>query len=432
MEPHVSPGTEVARLRRCVRDLVSVLALPAMWSCRDPSQIGRTLLDVLPEMLQLDLLYVQVHDVIGQAGSPRAWIAPSVASVRTEEIAEALRRSLGANLQQWPSLGKLVIGDISLTVVPLRIGLQGELGVIVAGARRADFPEETERLLLTVATNQAVLGLHDARLLNEQRRVTTELERRVARITSLGALTASIAHEVNQPLFGILTNAGTCLRMLGADPPNIEGARETARRTIRDGNRASEVITKLRALYNRKAFTPQLVDLNEAAREVIALSMSDLQRNRVVLRTEFALGLPLVTGDRVQLQEVVLNLLRNASDAMSAVRDRPRALLVRTDRDAADRVRLSVQDVGVGFEPEAADRLFAAFYTTKHDGMGMGLSVSRSIIERHGGRLWATPNHGPGATFAFSLPRDLKAPRRTRRVESVRPPARDRRQLRRT
>jgi PAS domain S-box-containing protein len=226
----------------------------------------------------------------------------------------------------------------------------------------------------------------------------------VARVTSLGALTASIAHEVSQPLLGIITNASTCLRMLAADPPNVDGARETARRTIRDGNRASDVITRLRALFSKKEATTESVDLNEATREVIALSLSELQRNRVILRTELADDLSLVTGDRVQLQQVVLNLLQNASDAMSGVDDRPRQLLIRTEREEVDRVRLSVQDAGVGLDPQAMDRLFEAFYTTKNDGMGMGLSVSRSIIERHRGCLWAAPNDGPGATFSFSIP----------------------------
>jgi signal transduction histidine kinase len=217
-------------------------------------------------------------------------------------------------------------------------------------------------------------------------------------------LTASIAHEVNQPLSGIITNASTCLRMLAANPPNLDGARETARRTIRDGNRASDVITRLRALFSKKDATTESVDLNEAAREVVALSLSRLQRNRVIVRPELASDLPTVTGDRVQLQQVILNLLLNASDAMSGVDDRPRQLVIKTERDEGDSVRLTVQDAGVGLEPQGLDRLFEAFYTTKSSGMGIGLSVSRSIIERHHGRLWATSNNGPGATFSFSIP----------------------------
>jgi C4-dicarboxylate-specific signal transduction histidine kinase len=190
---------------------------------------------------------------------------------------------------------------------------------------------------------------------------------RVARVTTLGAMAASIAHEVNQPLSGIITNASTCLRMLGADPPNVDGARETARRTIRDGNRASEVITRLRTLFSKRGPTTESVGLNEAIREVIALSLSELQRNRVILRYELADDLPPVSGDRVQLQQVILNLLRNASDAMSTVDDRPRELFIRTECDEGDRVRLSVKDAGVGFDPQSAERVFESFYTTKDD-----------------------------------------------------------------
>jgi signal transduction histidine kinase len=218
-------------------------------------------------------------------------------------------------------------------------------------------------------------------------------------------LTASIAHEINQPLSGIITNAGTCLRMLNGDPPNVDGARETARRTIRDGNRVSDVIKRLRALFSKKEFTLEPLDLNEATREVIALSLSDLQRNRVILRLELAEDLPLVIGDRIQLQQVTLNLLRNASDAMVGVEDRPRHLLIRTQREGVDGVRLTVQDTGTGVRPRDFERLFEPFYTTKSGGMGIGLSVSRSIMERHRGRLWAEPNEGPGATFSFSIPR---------------------------
>ena len=245
---------------------------------------------------------------------------------------------------------------------------------------------------------------------------------RVARVTSLGVLTASIAHEVNQPLSGIVTNASTCLRMLAADPPNVDGARETARRTIRDGNRASEVITRLRSLFGKKEATAESVDLNEAAREVIALSLSELQGRQVILRPELADDLPRVTGDRVQLQQVILNLLRNASDAMSAVHDRPRELVIRTERDGAG-VRMSVQDAGVGLDSQSVDKLFQAFYTTKEDGMGIGLSVSRSIIESHQGRLWAAPNDGPGVTFSFSIPRGPDGMTGPHSLGGIRPPA---------
>jgi hypothetical protein len=226
----------------------------------------------------------------------------------------------------------------------------------------------------------------------------------VARVTTLNALTASIAHEINQPLSGVMTNAGTCQRMLSADPPNVEGALETVRRTIRDGHRASEVITRLRALYSKKDISFEPMDLNEATREVMLLCTSDLQHNRVILRPELAEDLPPIAGDRVQLQQVILNLLRNASDAMSTIEDRPRELVIRTERDDDDRVRLSVRDTGMGIDAQVADRLFEAFYTTKTDGMGMGLSVSRSIIEAHCGRLWATNNDGPGSTFSFGVP----------------------------
>jgi len=233
----------------------------------------------------------------------------------------------------------------------------------------------------------------------------SELEH-MARVTTLSVLSASIAHELSQPLAGIITNASTSLRMLDRDPPNVAGARETARLTLRDGNRATEVIGRLRALFSKKEFTLESVDLNEAIREVLSLSSTELRRNRVILQPILADDLPSVMGDRVQLQHVVLNLLRNASDAMVGVDDRPRTLLIRTEREAASDVRVAVRDSGSGLEPQNITKLFDAFYTTKIGGMGVGLSVSRSIVERHNGRLWAEPNDGPGATFVFSIPLD--------------------------
>ena len=173
---------------------------------------------------------------------------------------------------------------------------------------------------------------------------------------------------------------------------------------IRDGNRAADVIARVRALFAKKESAIEAVDLKEVTREVMALSLSDLQRNRVVLQSELAEDLPAITGDRIQLQLVILNLLRNACDAMIDVHDRPRQLLVRTEREDGDRVRVSVRDAGVGVDPHKVDKLLDAFYTTKTDGMGIGLSISRSIIEKHHGRLWAEANDGPGATFSFSIP----------------------------
>jgi PAS domain S-box-containing protein len=704
VQPEPASG-EVMHLQRCINDLVSLLALPAIWSGGEPSQILQTLLEALLRMLRLDLVCVQLKDPVGEAHVEIVRIAELRGAMPpVHKICEALSQSLNDDSRKWPPLLRNLMGEGDVSIVPLPLGLQGELGVLVAAVERTDFPRQTEALLLSVAANQASIGIQEARLLSDQKRVASELDQRVvqrtaelaaaneelkkelaerrlveeklgqeererkrsevrkaaivdaaldcivtidhdgcitefnpsaehtfgyrrdevlgkhladviipaslrekhrqgfarylatgearvlgkrielmavradgsefpvelaitriplegppsftgylrditerklaeqalrrseaflaeaqnlshtgsfswrvatdeitwseqlyriyelesgvpvtlelirtrvhpedltlyermveearvggsdfewhyrllmpdhsikymhalaqatldqdgqleyiaavqdvtarrlaeeardqarsqlthvARVTTLGTLTASIAHELNQPLSGIVTNASTCMRMLAADPPNVDGARETARRTIRDGNRASEMITRLRALFGKKSATLQSLDLNEAVREVIALSLSELQKNRVIVRPELSPDLPLVTGDRVQLQQVILNLLRNASDAMGTIDDRPRDLLIRTEPDDNDRVRLSVGDVGIGFEPQAADKLFEAFYTTKNEGMGIGLSVSRSIIERHQGRLWATPNDGPGVTFSFSIP----------------------------
>jgi len=250
-----------------------------------------------------------------------------------------------------------------------------------------------------------VLDLTERRLAQEAlTRASTELAH-VSRIAALSALTASIAHEVNQPLAGIITNAGACLRMLDADPPNVDGARRTARRTIRDGNRAADVVTRLRSLFGKRELTLDPLDLNDAAREVVALLSNDFRQNRIAVRTELAEDLPPVAGDRIQLQQVILNLLRNASDAMCEVHDRPRNLLIRTQSEDGASARLTVRDTGVGLSQPDVGSLFDAFSTTKTGGMGIGLFVSRSIIEKHHGRLWAESNPGtPGAAFSISIP----------------------------
>ncbi len=571
-----SPAAEIKQLQRCINDLVGMIALPAIWHAGEPSQIVETLLDVLLRVLSLEFAYARLNDAFSEAPVEILRIAESSKfNLPPQELRNLFGDSFAAPLGSLPQLlNRPGVQDILLFPAPL--GVHGEIGALVFGCDRTDFPGKTESLLLSVALNQASMGLQEARLLNEQKRITTELDRRVAertaelaaanqelrkeiaerklaeeklrqeeqelkrseerwrsvfdnsavgvaltdlnghffatnpvyqqmlgyteqelrqltflditheeyvehnrsligellgggrqqfqiekqyrrkdgqpvwvrnnvsivrgndevprflmalseditqrklsqealanatselakvaRITSLGVLAASIAHEVNQPLSGIITNAGTCLRMLSADPPNIDGARETARRTIRDGHRASDVITGLRTLYSKKEPSPEPMDLNDATREVTALSLSELHRSGVTLRLELADNLPPVVGDRIQLQQVILNLLRNAADAMSTIDDRPREMLIITERDEENQIRLSVRDSGVGLTPQAADKIFAAFYTTKSDGMGIGLSISRSIIEAHRGRIWATPNDGHGSTFSFAIP----------------------------
>ena len=682
----VQSPQEIKRLQRCISDLISVLALPAIWAGGEPSQIVSTLLDSLLGMLSLDFIYLSLHDSAFQGPQQFLRTIPGWDSNSLKRDILGLSEKGNSSVEQ--RVRRLLFADQEISTVSIPLGLQAEIGSMIAGSRRRDFPEQIESVILNIAANQASIGLQEARLLSEQKRLSAELDMRVAqrtrelaemndelreahsqiarseerwrsvfessaigvaitdlnghfiatnpvyqqmlgyseqefreltfvgvthpdylesnmmlirellegvrrqfqiekqyvrkdgglvwvrnsvsivpgtervprflmalsediterkqaeerlrrseaflaeaqylsrigsfawrvatneitwseqlyrifeferdtpvtlerigtrihpedlplfyemaeragravtdfeyehrllmpdtsikylhliahgahdpqgrleyigavqdvthrraaeealsraradlaqvsRITSLATLTASIAHEVNQPLSGIVTNASTCLRMLASDPPNVDGARETARRTIRDGNRASEVITRLRALFGKKEVQYESLDLNEATREVIALFLTERQRAPVVLRAELADHLPPVSGDRVQLQQVILNLLRNASDAMSTIEDRARELLITTHRDDGNRVRLSVKDVGIGFDQDTADQLFQAFYTTKADGMGIGLSVSRSIIEAHQGRLWGATNEGPGATFSFFIP----------------------------
>jgi C4-dicarboxylate-specific signal transduction histidine kinase len=223
-------------------------------------------------------------------------------------------------------------------------------------------------------------------------------------VTTLGELTASIAHEVNQPLAGVVSSGNACLRWLASQPPNIENAKQSAERIIRDANRASEVIQRVRSLAKKAPLQKVWLDINETVLETLVLTRMEVAQHRASLSTELSDDAPLVWTDRIQLQQVILNLVMNAIEAVSAVGDGPRDLLVSTAKHEADGVLLTVRDSGTGLDPEKLDHIFDAFYTTKREGMGMGLAVSRSIIEAHGGRLWASPNEPRGAVFQFTLP----------------------------
>jgi PAS domain S-box-containing protein len=228
----------------------------------------------------------------------------------------------------------------------------------------------------------------------------------MSRVTTLGQMAAAIAHEINQPLAGIVLNGNAALRWLAGESPNLHEAREATHRIVRDGQRAGDVITRLRSLFRRDGTPNESLDINDVVQEVIAITKGEVQKGGVIIRTGMADGLPAITGDRVQLQQLVLNLIMNAVEAMEDVEDRVREIMISTQAGPGAEVLVSVRDSGVGLDPESKEKIFDAFYSTKRVGMGMGLAISRSIIEHHGGRLWAVSNEGPGATFLFFIPLD--------------------------
>jgi PAS domain S-box-containing protein len=274
--------------------------------------------------------------------------------------------------------------------------------VLVARALFESKPDEGVSFVIDITDRKRA---EERLLASEQRFLDAQMElARVTRVTTLGELTVSIAHEVNQPLAGIAANAQAGLKWLDRVPPNLEAARRSAQWVIDDVNRASEVVRRVRALANKASFEKVPLDVNEVIREVIALVNRELTSHKVSLQIELAPTVPTIMGDRVQLQQVIINLVMNGIEAMQSITDRPRELVIRSRPDERQQIIVSVTDSGVGISPENADRLFNPFFTTKSSGMGMGLSICRSIMEAHGGRLWATASIPHGATFQFTLP----------------------------
>jgi C4-dicarboxylate-specific signal transduction histidine kinase len=232
---------------------------------------------------------------------------------------------------------------------------------------------------------------------------------RVSRVTTLGELSASIAHEINQPLGAIVANGSACLRLLAAEKPDLEETRETIEDIISDSRRASAVLGRVRQLAKKSAPERAPVDVNGAISEVLSLTQPELQRNQVAARTELDPNLPPVLADRIQVQQVVLNLVMNGIDAMRGVKDGTRVLRVKSAVAAPAEVAVTVEDTGIGFGNNDPEHIFETFFTTKEDGMGMGLSISRSIVRAHGGRLWASTGAAMGAAFIFTLPASVGA-----------------------
>jgi C4-dicarboxylate-specific signal transduction histidine kinase len=261
-----------------------------------------------------------------------------------------------------------------------------------------------------MATHLAGIAI-ERKLAREERERLRQAQADLAhmnRVATMGELTASLAHEVNQPIAAALTNANTCLRWLTREHPDLEEAREAAMRIVKDQTRAAEIISRIRLLFKKSTPEWEVVDVNEAIREMIVLLRSEATRYDITVGMELAADLPRIMGDRVQLQQVLMNLIVNGIDAMKEV-DGARQLAIRSQQDDDGKLIVSVCDTGVGLPPQQADQIFNAFFTTKPHGTGMGLRISRSIIESHGGRLWAADNSPRGASFCFSLPTKVEA-----------------------
>jgi PAS domain S-box-containing protein len=309
--------------------------------------------------------------------------------------------------------GQVLAGVLTLLEGRTRFESQMSLKTLkgdwISVAFTITFPAEPAKL------NSVLVSIMD---ITEQRRAEEALHKaqaelaHVTRVTTMGELAASIAHEVNQPLAAVVTNGNACLRWLAGTTPNLNEAREAVWRIIRDGNRASAVITRIRALVRKTDTEKAPLDINQIVQEVVFLTQNEAVRKGVTLQMELAADVPSVLGDRVQLQQVILNLVMNGVEAMASVADRPRELCIRARRHESDQVLVAVQDSGIGIDSQDLEKIFDAFYTTKPQGMGMGLAISRSIVENHGGRLWAIPNDGPGATFQFTLEVGIEEERR--------------------
>ena len=540
---------EIRRVQRCMNDLIGMLALPAASRGREPVGILSALVDSLMGTLTLDFFYARVMVETDEKPLEMLRVGPRH---RTDEIAHSLDDWLNENQIERPSQTRRKIGNQKISIFSMKMGIEGELGLIVAGSQRVGFPEQSESLVLNVAANQLVIGYQQALHLDEQKRVADEVERRVAertrvlaraneelqlqvgllqhlpvsawtlkpngtpdfvnqvwlefsgqtldfvrshpeawmtavhpedretasrafwdgvrsgkdfafktrslrardgtyrwhlqqavvlrdeegkvlkfvgtttdiddqkraeeasqqaqrdlaranRVTTMGELAASLAHELSQPISGAMTNANVGLRKLGSDNPNVDEVRGVLARIMRDAQRATEIIGRIRAQFEKGAPNQESLNVNEIIPETIALLRDEAVRHKISMRTELAADLPQIVGDRVQLQQVAMNLIVNSIEAMKDM-DGIREMVIRSQRAENAQMLVSISDTGVGIPPQLAEQIFDPFFTTKAHGTGMGLRICRSIVEAHGGRLWVVSSQGRGATFHLNLP----------------------------
>ena len=389
-----------------------------------------TLEEVVPKVLQTVCEFLRwdlgaLWSMDREAGVLRCvevWHRESVAAPEFEAVSRESTFLPGVGLpgRIWSSLEPVYISDVvddtnfSRAAMAAREGLHSALGfpILLGGdvvgvmeffSHEIQQPEQ--ELLKTMATLGSQIGQFIEGKRAEERLHKKEAElAHVTRVATLGEMTTSIAHEINQPLGAVVNNASACLRWLSAQ--NLEEARRSATLVIANGHRASEIIGRIRALAQKAPTRKDWLDVNETVREVIALAYHETQRNGISVRASLAADVPLIVADRIQLQQVVLNLMMNAIEALNGGGQGPREILVRSGGDGSHNVRISVEDFGPGLDPKSLDHVFDAFYTTKPHGLGMGLAISRSIVEAHGGRLWAAADVAHGAIFHFTLPID--------------------------
>jgi signal transduction histidine kinase len=419
---------ENLRLRAALRDLVALSTIPAGWIGIAPRTIAAGLADILSGSLGFDFALVRLLDPIG---GETIDVTGGCATREFLDWLQAQFSTFDGSLRRQIIPNDIVCDERlkSLRGIIIPIGFNAYAGLVAIGCERSNFPTENDRMLLTVAANHAATAFRSANLIHERRHAeeqvrkardglemkvmerTAELQRTMAelahmnRLATAGVLLASIAHEINQPLTGIVVQAGAARQWLALREPRLEKARDALDQIERDGVRAGEIITTLRGMFKKETQARNPIDINKLILTVLAIVRHELLKHGVELRTELDESLPTLEGDRVQLQQVVLNLVMNAIEAIQT--EALRILSIRSRVSKPNFIHVAVEDTGTGIDPSNHGQIFDPMFTTKERGMGLGLSICRSIIESHMGRIWVTPGTDKGSIFQFELPTNV-------------------------